>query len=149
MPGAQPHPQPRVQMKKAHEQVTTGSPKHSGIPCANGFNGFLRGLPGEPGLLPPSPAAITTGLIPASGYQDATTSPSATGAFVLCATRVHRIPPNVRDDGQRPSSRAGRAENASDLPVVTSECVCDTLARRANHLPRFDRSNLVLNEALD
>ena len=31
-------------MKKAHELVTTGSPKHSGIPCTNGFNGFLRAL---------------------------------------------------------------------------------------------------------
>jgi hypothetical protein len=33
-----------VQSKKAHELVTTGSPKHSGIPCASGFNGFLRAL---------------------------------------------------------------------------------------------------------
>jgi hypothetical protein len=36
-----------VRKKKAHELVTTGSPKHSGIPCANGFNGFLRDLLGE------------------------------------------------------------------------------------------------------
>jgi hypothetical protein len=47
MPGASAHPQPRVQSKKAHELVTTGSPKRSGIPCANGFNGFLRALPGD------------------------------------------------------------------------------------------------------
>ena len=32
--GCQAHPQPRVQRWKAHELVTTGSPKHSGIPCA-------------------------------------------------------------------------------------------------------------------
>jgi hypothetical protein len=38
---------PRVQVKKAHELVTTGSPKHSGIPRANGFNGLLRALPGD------------------------------------------------------------------------------------------------------
>ena len=31
-------------------------------------------------------------------------------AFVLCAIRVHRIPPNVRDDGQRPSSQARQAK---------------------------------------
>jgi len=75
----------------------------------NGFNGFLRGLPGEPGLLPPSPAAITTGLIPASGYQDATTSPSATGAFVLCACRVHRIfRPTFSDDRETPLLAGGR-----------------------------------------
>jgi len=34
MPDAQPHPQPCVQMKKARKQVTTGRPKHSGIPRA-------------------------------------------------------------------------------------------------------------------
>jgi hypothetical protein len=109
MPGAQPHPQPRVQMKKAHEQVTTGSPKHSGIPCANGFNGFLRGLPGEPGLLPPSPAAITTGLIPASGYQDATTSPSALMRLVFALHCVHRIfRPTFSDDRETPLLAGGR-----------------------------------------
>jgi hypothetical protein len=36
--------------------VTTGTPKHSGIPCANGFNGFLRDLPGDRAFLPPSSA---------------------------------------------------------------------------------------------
>jgi len=50
------HPQPRVQSKKAHEFVTTGSPDNSGIPCANGFNGFLRARLGDRALLPPSPA---------------------------------------------------------------------------------------------
>jgi hypothetical protein len=30
-------------------------------------------------------------LIPASGYQDATTSPSVSGAFVTRAAHVHRI----------------------------------------------------------
>ncbi|MGC2023501.1 hypothetical protein, partial [Bradyrhizobium sp.] len=40
--------------KKHAELVTTGSPKQSGIPCTNGFNGFLRALLGEPGLLSPS-----------------------------------------------------------------------------------------------
>ena len=86
-------------------------------------------------LLPPSPAAIVTSLIPASGYQDATTSPSATGAFVSCACRVHRICcPTFSDDRETPLLPGRRrAENACDLPVVTSECVCDTLPRRANH----------------
>src|SRR6516225_2948868 len=45
------HPQPRMQDKKAYELVTTGSPKQSGIPCANGFNGVLRALPGVHDLL--------------------------------------------------------------------------------------------------
>jgi hypothetical protein len=34
------HPQPCVQVKKARKQVTTGPPKHSGLPCAIGFNGL-------------------------------------------------------------------------------------------------------------
>jgi len=53
--------------------------KQPGIPCANGFNGFLRALPGEPGFLATVACKIitSTGLISASGYQDHTTSPSA------------------------------------------------------------------------
>jgi hypothetical protein len=31
-----------VQVKKARKQVTTGPPKHSGLPCAIGFNGLNR-----------------------------------------------------------------------------------------------------------
>jgi hypothetical protein len=71
--------------KKARKQVTAGTPETSGIPRAAGFNGFLRSLPGEPGFMSPSPAEISADLIPASGYQDATTSPSATDTFVRCA----------------------------------------------------------------
>src|SRR5579863_4193617 len=41
---------------KSIRVVTTGSPVHSGIPCAIGFNGFLRSLPGDRALLSPSPA---------------------------------------------------------------------------------------------
>ena len=36
-------------MKKAHEQVTTGPPKQSGLPCAMVY-GLFRDLPGETGL---------------------------------------------------------------------------------------------------
>jgi hypothetical protein len=44
----------------------------------NGFNGFLRALPGDRAFLPPSPGGIAPqGLISASGYQDHTTSPYA------------------------------------------------------------------------
>jgi hypothetical protein len=51
---------------------------HAGLPCANGFNGFLRALPGDRALLPPSFANCRfANLIPASGDQDHTTSPSA------------------------------------------------------------------------
>src|SRR3979411_2056146 len=64
----------------------TGTP---GIPARNGFNGFLRALPGDRALLPPSladsaararpvgPTCHPANLTPASGRQDHTTSPSA------------------------------------------------------------------------
>jgi hypothetical protein len=43
-------------------------------------------------------------LMPASGHQDHTTSPSAKqSALVFGAACVHRIPPHVRDDRERPS----------------------------------------------
>jgi hypothetical protein len=76
-----PHPQPRVGKNWNHTSiVTTGSPESPGIPARNGFNGFLRALPGDRALLPPSPAtmrSIVANLTPASGRQDHTTSPSA------------------------------------------------------------------------
>jgi len=48
-----------VQVKKARKQVTTGTPEHAGLPCAIGFNGLCRTLPGVPGLLAP----VVIGLI--------------------------------------------------------------------------------------
>ena len=123
----------KIKSTQASHHGHTGDIRHS---PRNGFNGFLRGLPGEPGLLPPWPAAIATGLIPASGYQDATTSPSTTRAFVSCACRVHRIScPTFCDDRETPLMRAEDArKSAGDLPAVTSETDCGTLARRANQL---------------
>src|SRR3954467_12277831 len=41
------HPQPRMQSKKAYELVTTGKAGVPGIPARDGFNGFLRDLPGD------------------------------------------------------------------------------------------------------
>ena len=41
------HPQPRVQSRKHTSVVTTSSPGLPGIPARNGFNGFLRALPGD------------------------------------------------------------------------------------------------------
>jgi hypothetical protein len=45
----------------------------------------------------------SAGLTPASGCQDHTTSPSASGTFVFGTLRVHRIPFRVIDVAQRPS----------------------------------------------
>jgi len=98
MPGARFAPAAsRAKNKKHGELVTTVTPVSLGIPRANGFNGFLRAL-----LV--SRACChhrlqdhhLTGLISASGYQDHTTSPSASRALVL--SREKRPPhplPNV------------------------------------------------------
>jgi hypothetical protein len=52
MPVQRSHPQPCVQWKKARKQVTTGTPKTSGIPRAMVF-GLWRALLGVPGLIAP------------------------------------------------------------------------------------------------
>src|SRR5215212_4289472 len=74
-------PQPRMQNKKAYESSHhghTGVTRHS---PRNGFNGFLRALPGDRALLSPSPADHSANLMPASGHQNHTTSPSASRAI--------------------------------------------------------------------
>jgi hypothetical protein len=53
--GAPMHPQPRVRKQKAHERSHhrfTGQRRHS---LRDGFNGFLRALPGDRAFLSPSP----------------------------------------------------------------------------------------------
>jgi len=95
----------------SHREVTGKSP---GIPARDGFNGFLRALPGDRALLPPSPRRIfPRNLTPASGRQDHTTSPSASSAVRQERIRVHRIPPRVDDVAQRPSFGTGRAKQCS------------------------------------
>jgi hypothetical protein len=88
-----------------HTENTRHSPR-------NGFNGFLRALLGDRAFLPPSPlrSLLLKNLMPASGHQDHTTSPSASKApsseaplasiasrpaFVTIASR-----PSVRRDGR-------------------------------------------------
>src|SRR6266487_4631728 len=104
-------PKPRVRMvSKAHEHSHhghTGFTRHS---PRNGFNGFLRALPGDQACLTPSSALLLADLTPASGRQNHTTSPSASAPFVKGAARVHRIPPRVDDVAQRPSVGTGRCE---------------------------------------
>src|SRR5207237_10689788 len=98
-------PQPRMQNKKAYEYSHhghTGATRHS---PRNGFNGFLRALPGDRALLPPSFADSSANLMPASGHQNHTTSPSARHARSSFAPPlVHRIPcPTSVTIAKRPS----------------------------------------------
>src|SRR4051794_20311044 len=101
------HPQSRVQMNKAHEVVTTGSPKQSGIPRAMVLTVYFvifpvtglschrrrRGVSGPLG--PTSPFA---NLASASGCQNHTTSPSALtrSSHALTASIASRF--TFRDD---------------------------------------------------
>src|SRR5205823_14772213 len=93
-------------------------------------------LPGDRALLPPSPArceSIGANLISASGYQDHTALPSATGAFVLCADRVHRIPhPTFVTIRETPLfSRRDSVNHEADLGLAPIARGCGRLARRA------------------
>ena len=68
----------RVVVVKARALVTTVTPEIARHSPRNGFNGFLRALPGDRACLPPSPAKLPlANLTPASRRQDHTTSPSA------------------------------------------------------------------------
>ena len=72
------HRQPRVRNKTKHTSVvTTGSPDSFRHSPRNGFNGFLRALPGDQACLTPSSALLLADLTPASGRQNHTTSPYA------------------------------------------------------------------------
>src|SRR3977135_2161406 len=83
-------------------RVTTSTPESPGIPARNGFNGFLRALPGDRALLPPSPCGLKVlsspvepneppqDLTPASRRQDHTTSPYATTSLVRSLLIAHK-----------------------------------------------------------
>jgi hypothetical protein len=64
---------------------------------------------------------LPANLTPASGRQDHTTSPSASGALVLSAARVHCIPPRVRDDRDTPLFRGGTAMDIEVIWVRTKQ----------------------------
>jgi hypothetical protein len=99
------HPQPRMQNEKAYERSHhefTGTTRHS---RTQWFYGFLRALPGDRACCHPRFAKwISQSLMPASGRQDHTTSPSALVPFVKGTLGVHRIPfPTSVTIASRPS----------------------------------------------
>src|ERR1700704_5017089 len=64
-------------------RVSQVTPESPGIPRAMVY-GLFRALPGDRAFLPPSPlrSLLLKSLMPASGHQDHTTSPSASRAAV-------------------------------------------------------------------
>jgi hypothetical protein len=98
---------PRVPCKKSTGVGPQVQPETSGFPRAMVY-GLFRALPGDRAFLPPSSlGSFPRNLMPASGHQDHTTSPSASRALVFGTVSVHRIPLRVRDVAQRPSVWGG------------------------------------------
>ena len=76
------HPQPRVQMKKAHEHSHHGhTGNHPAFP-AQWFYGLLRALPGDQACLTPSPALLLADLTPARGVRTTRLRRTWQAAFV-------------------------------------------------------------------
>ena len=94
--------------KRQTSVVTTGWPKHSGTPCTMVLQLIARS-PRSTGLaslrrLRIHPAAR---LIPASGDQDHTPSPSASAHIVCAPPRPSHPALDVRDDRDAPSCEYG------------------------------------------
>jgi hypothetical protein len=98
MPGARCTRSLGCESREHTSVVTTGSPEQAQHFLRNGFNGFLRALPGDRlvvtvagGLrvlsLPGRANKTSANLTPAPGRQDHTTSPSAGNISRLCALR--------------------------------------------------------------
>ena len=120
-------------------RVTTSTPESPDVPARNGFNGFLRALPGDRACLPPSSADMfclspvgptrlrkLDASVGASGPHDFAvrcniSRPLAVDRSRIQRTRpaipsrakrcrVHRIPPRVRDDRDTPLWWGGMAK---------------------------------------
>ena len=96
-------------VQHAHEYSQRSHRKSPGIPARNGFNGFLRDLPGDRAFLSPSSAKTCfrelDASVEASGPHDFSVRNKALSSEAPLASIASR--PNVRDDGQRPSLGTG------------------------------------------
>jgi hypothetical protein len=132
-------PQPRMQCENKHTSiVTTVTPEIARHSPRNGFNGFLRALPGVRILgchrhrrikvcqtrsgrlasadLAPATGARTTRLCRPHWRRSSARASSAHRPMRACPAipararrcRVHRIPPRVRDDREPPLCGTGR-----------------------------------------
>jgi hypothetical protein len=98
-----------VQNKKHTSIVTTVTPEFTRHSPRNGFNGFLRALPGDRLVDTVASGVASAGLTPAPGCQDHTTSPSATAPFVRALPRPPHPAAYVRDDRETPLRGGGTA----------------------------------------
>ena len=123
-----------VVVKNAHEYSQRSHRKSPGIPARNGFNGFLRALPGDRAFLSPSPPGSLllknlTPTIEASGPHDFSVRVGRCSSIAPTASTASG--PNVRDDGQRPSLRD---RTAADRKVICIRCENENIfAKGAGH----------------
>src|SRR5258705_13502214 len=98
------HAAPAVSRAKLQKKRTRAYRFSGGNPAfpAQWFYGVLRALPGDQACLTPSSALLIADLTPASGRQNDTTWPYASGRARLARCRVHRIPTRVRDVRETP-----------------------------------------------
>src|SRR5690242_7240868 len=98
-------------MKKARKQVTTGTPKRSGIPCTMVLR-LIRALLGVPGLIASVARGIVHELDPSvgrSGPRDFAIRGQRHSSVDV--TLVHRIPlPTLVTIAKRPSCGCGTRE---------------------------------------
>jgi hypothetical protein len=78
---------------KMHTVVTTVAPEIIRLSPRNGFNGFLRALPGDEFLLSPSPRRLTICLSPVGPTKSPQGLASATDARTTRLRRTQRPPP--------------------------------------------------------
>ena len=104
--------------ENAHEH--TGSAEASRPSLRNGFTAYsaLSPVTGLSCHRHPREVLLPANLTPASGRQDHTASPSAQVTLVSRNSRVHRIPPRVRDDRDPPLS-SGETRGAKSLICPT------------------------------
>ena len=96
-------------VQDAHEYSQRSHRKSPGIPARNGFNGFLRDLPGDRLFCHRRLRILNRKLdasVEASGPHDF--SVRQQNALVRSAARGHRIQPRVRDDRDTPLEWGGR-----------------------------------------
>src|SRR5436190_19378639 len=105
------HPRSRVPMHMARGGTRAYRAAGAFRPSLrNGFTAYFVLFPENGSFASVISGTLPADVMPAPRHQNHTTSPYAQATHVSRSSRVHRISPHVRDDGQRPSSAVRRAE---------------------------------------
>jgi hypothetical protein len=130
------HPQPRMQSKKAYELVTTGKAGVPGIPARDGFNGFLRDLPGDRLCCHRRLARLSAKLdasVEASGPHDFAVRVQHRSSAVLTITSIASRPASVtiasapRWDETAPLGKCFASERKQDIfSDWAGQVICET-----------------------